>query len=48
MKLALTDFAALIVTKQAPVPEQAPPQPAKTEPASALAVRFTEVSLLYV
>ena len=33
MKFALTDLAALIVTAQAPVPEHAPLQPAKTEAA---------------
>jgi hypothetical protein len=33
MKLALTDFAALIVTEQLPVPEHAPLQPANTDAA---------------
>ena len=32
-----------IVTLQAPVPVQAPPQPANTEPETGVAVRLTEV-----
>jgi hypothetical protein len=39
-KLAVTDFAAVIVTAQTLFrPEQAPDQPLKTEPAEAVAVR---------
>jgi hypothetical protein len=48
MKLALTDCDELIVTEQAPVPEQAPPQPLKTEPAAAVGVRVTIVPWLKV
>jgi hypothetical protein len=45
LKVAVTEslLLALIVTVQAPVPEQAPPQPAKTDPAAGVAVSFTEV-----
>jgi hypothetical protein len=44
IKFALTDFAALIVTAQAPVPVQAPLQPAKTEAAEdGVAVSVTAV-----
>jgi len=45
LKVAVTEplLAALIVTEQAPVPEQAPPHPAKTDPAAGVAVSFTEV-----
>jgi hypothetical protein len=42
-KLALTVMAALIVTLQLPVPEQAPPQPKKLLPVLAVSVRVTEV-----
>ena len=35
--MAVTDLAAFIVTWQAPVPVQAPLQPAKTEPAAGVA-----------
>lgn len=45
LKVAVTDFAAVIVTEQAPVPVQAPPQPAKDVPAGALAMRDTDVPL---
>ena len=38
---AVTDFAALIVTAQTPVPVQAPLQPLNSEPLAALAVRVT-------
>ena len=41
--MAVTDWAALMVTEQAPVPVQAPLQPAKDEPAVAAAVRVTTV-----
>ncbi len=40
---AFTDRAALIVTTQAPVPVQAPLQPANTEPAAGVGVSVTEV-----
>ena len=43
LKVAVTDSAALIVTAHAPVPVQAPLQPAKAEPAGALGVKFTVV-----
>ncbi|HZQ68154.1 MAG TPA: hypothetical protein VFA68_06515 [Terriglobales bacterium] len=41
----MTDSLALapMVTVQAPVPEQAPPQPPNTDPAAGVAVSFTEV-----
>src|SRR6185503_8239523 len=37
LKVALTDCAEFIVTLHAPVPLQAPPQPAKVEPESGVA-----------
>jgi hypothetical protein len=44
MKLAATDFAALMVTEQLPVPVQAPLQPAKTDaPEEGVAVSVTAV-----
>src|SRR5450755_2440839 len=46
LKVTVTDFAALIVTEQAPVPVHAPLQPVKVEPAAALAVSVTTVPLL--
>jgi hypothetical protein len=43
LKVAVTDLAESIVTEQAPVPEQAPPQPAKTEPGDGLGDNATTV-----
>ena len=43
VKVAVTDFAALMVTWQAPVPVQAPLQPVKVDPALAALVRVTTV-----
>jgi hypothetical protein len=43
VKVAVTDWAAVIVTLQLPVPEHAPPQPLKVEPEAAAAVRVTAV-----
>jgi len=45
VKFALTDFAASMVTLQAPVPLQAPLQPANVEPGSGVAVKLTAVPL---
>src|SRR6185312_14623895 len=45
LKVALTDFAASMVTLHAPVPLQAPPQPANAEPVSGVAVKLTTVPL---
>jgi hypothetical protein len=45
VKFALTDFAASMVTLQAPVPLQAPPQPANVEPESGATVKLTTVPL---
>jgi hypothetical protein len=42
-KVALTLRLPLMVTVQPPVPPQAPPQPAKTDPAPGVAARVTEV-----
>ena len=41
--VAVTDWAALMVTTHCPVPEQAPLQPAKVEPVAAAALRVTTV-----
>ena len=41
-KMAVTDFAAFMVTVQSPVPEQAPLHPVKVEPVAAGAVNVTE------
>ena len=43
MKAAVTELAAVIVTLQVPVPEQAPLQPMKVEPFDAAAVKVTTV-----
>ena len=44
VKVAVTDWSALIVTMQVPVPEQPPPlQPVNAEPAAGVAVRVTTV-----
>lgn len=45
LKVALTDCAEFIVTLQAPVPLQAPPQPANVEPESGVAAKLTTVPL---
>ena len=45
LNVAVTAVAALTVTTHAPVPLQAPPQPAKTEPSAALCVNVTCVPL---
>ena len=47
VKVAVTVFAASIVTEQLPVPLHAPVQPAKFELASGEAVSVTEVPELY-
>jgi hypothetical protein len=45
LKFALTDFAASMVTLQAPVPLQAPLQPAKVEPEAGAVVKLTTAPL---
>ena len=47
VKAAVTDLLLSIVTVQPPVPEQAPDQPEKVEPAEGEAVRVTEVPISY-
>ena len=42
-KVAVTDFAAVIVKAQAPVPEQAPDQLEKVDPLLAAAARVTDL-----
>src|SRR5207253_377890 len=44
VNVALTLFAASIVTEHEPVPEHVPPQPVNFEPGSAAALRATVVS----
>jgi hypothetical protein len=41
LNVAVTVWAELIVTVQAPVPEQAPLKPANTEPGAGAAVKVT-------
>ena len=48
VKLAVTDLAAVMLTVQLPLPEQAPDQPVKVEPAEGETVRVTEVPFWYV
>ena len=43
VKVAVTDWAAVIETLQEPVPVQAPDQPVKVEPVDGVAVRVTAV-----
>jgi hypothetical protein len=45
LNVAVTDWAAVIVTTHVPVPVQAPPHAAKVEPLAAAAVRVTAVPL---
>jgi hypothetical protein len=46
LKVALTDFAAFIVTVQVPVPEHAPDQPEKVDLLAADAAKVTDVPAL--
>ena len=46
LNVAVTERAAVIDTLQAPVPAQAPAQPAKTEPGEAVGVSATDVPSL--
>jgi len=43
LKVAVTDWLEFMVTLQAPVPEHAPPHPAKVEPELGVAVSCTAV-----
>ena len=43
VKVAVTDWAAVIGTLQGPVPVQAPDQPVKIEPVDGVAVKVTDV-----
>jgi hypothetical protein len=45
LKVAVTDFAEVMLTTQVPVPEQAPLHPAKLDPTLAAAVKVTVVLL---
>jgi hypothetical protein len=45
-KVAVTDWAALIVSRQEPIPEQAPLHPEKVDPTAGAAVRVTTVAAL--
>ena len=47
VKVAVTDFAAVMLTEQFPVPVQLPVQPPKVEPAVGVAVSVTTVPLRY-
>ena len=47
LNAAPTDWLAVMVTMQEPVPVQAPLHPAKVEPPAAAAVSVTLVPLLY-
>ena len=46
VKLAVADWAALIVTKHVPVPLHAPLQPVKLDPAAGVAVSVTGVPVV--
>ncbi len=46
VKVAMTDWAAFMVTVQGPVPVQTPLQPVKTESGDGVAERVTEVPLV--
>src|SRR5215831_3792001 len=48
LKVAVTDWPAFMATLQAPVPEQAPPQPEKVDPEAGEAARVTVVPLTKV
>jgi hypothetical protein len=43
LKTAVTDLAAVMLTRQAPVPVQAPLHPAKEDPPAGLSLRVTVV-----